>query len=439
MKNLDYETLRKLNNDAEKINLGKNKYIQVKDATLAFRKVFPTGQIKTEMLDLTDNRVVMCVSLYDDAGNFLSNGHAMEEITVTDRDGNTETDRINATSYVENCETSALGRALKNIGIGLLNLDDPYLKTLPIETKKYDKKTGKKTVETKQYCTIDERKKGLFLSKDFSDARIITKMSNLKNNSVIFQAQIISADGSIIYGTGTAMEVQSTSLVNERNYLENCESSAIGRALAACGIGIEASYASYEEVIQSIRKQENQNTVEFKRILENQKNNPSVPDPSQPEPVKKEETINKIQNDQKKEIPQPEKIVSKQVLPDALTNEQFDVIRCLKGLLEDDYVILSEYAISQKPALDVKSMTENEISGFIHSNISVLEGQEIDFSKNLPTNKFLSEDVQTICNFLNENINSENGNFNFTYDKENESIKASFSTLQMHKKQQMQL
>jgi len=45
-------------------------------------------------------------------------------------------------------------------------------------------------------------------------------------------------------------------MINKTSYVENCETSAFGRALAALGIGIETSIASANEVQMAIAKQE---------------------------------------------------------------------------------------------------------------------------------------------------------------------------------------
>jgi hypothetical protein len=48
--------------------------------------------------------------------------------------------------------------------------------------------------------------------------------------------------------TGYAQEVEGIGMVNKTSYLENCETSAIGRALGMLGFGIEKSIASKEEI-----------------------------------------------------------------------------------------------------------------------------------------------------------------------------------------------
>ena len=52
------------------------------------------------------------------------------------------------------------------------------------------------------------------------------------------------------------MEKESTSYINKTSYIENCETSAVGRALGFMGIGIDASMASAEELVNALVGQE---------------------------------------------------------------------------------------------------------------------------------------------------------------------------------------
>ena len=65
---------------------------------------------------------------------------------------------------------------------------------------------------------------------------------------VVVKAAVYSGDQ--LLGTGTAMEERDSSFINEHNYIENAETSAIGRALGMCGFGIDTAVASYEEMKQ---------------------------------------------------------------------------------------------------------------------------------------------------------------------------------------------
>jgi len=52
-----------------------------------------------------------------------------------------------------------------------------------------------------------------------------------------------------------AQEDKSSSRINQTSYVENCETSAVGRALGFLGIGIETSIATADEVGMAIEKQ----------------------------------------------------------------------------------------------------------------------------------------------------------------------------------------
>ena len=67
----------------------------------------------------------------------------------------------------------------------------------------------------------------------------------------------------VLLAKGTAQEKENSSFINKTSFIENCETSAVGRALGMLGIGIDTSVASYEEVANAI---ENQN----KKLTENE-------------------------------------------------------------------------------------------------------------------------------------------------------------------------
>lgn len=59
----------------------------------------------------------------------------------------------------------------------------------------------------------------------------------------------------ILLGSGTAEEKENSSFINKTSFIENAETSAVGRALGFCGFGIDTSIASYEEVSNAIANQ----------------------------------------------------------------------------------------------------------------------------------------------------------------------------------------
>ena len=75
---------------------------------------------------------------------------------------------------------------------------------------------------------------------------------------VIVKVWVTDPDGRV-RGTGLAEEDRSASRINETSAMENCETSAFGRALASIGFGGDVAYASADEVVNAINTQE-QNT-----------------------------------------------------------------------------------------------------------------------------------------------------------------------------------
>lgn len=56
--------------------------------------------------------------------------------------------------------------------------------------------------------------------------------------------------------SGSASEISTQGFINKTSALENCETSAIGRALGIMGIGLDNGVASYQEVKQAKKSQE---------------------------------------------------------------------------------------------------------------------------------------------------------------------------------------
>jgi len=88
----------------------KNEYVMVHERVKHFRELFPKGSILTELINSDDPLEIICKATIVNDGTILGVGHASE----LKGDG-----FINKTSALENAETSAVGRALGNIGIGI--------------------------------------------------------------------------------------------------------------------------------------------------------------------------------------------------------------------------------------------------------------------------------------------------------------------------------
>ena len=107
-------------------------------------------------------------------------------------------------------------------------------------------------IKGKEYAEVNQRIKAFRMV--YPQGTIVTQMISNENGVCIFRATV-SAESRIL-GTGTAYEKEDSSFINKTSYIENCETSAVGRALGMAGFGIDVSVASAEEVANAIQNQE---------------------------------------------------------------------------------------------------------------------------------------------------------------------------------------
>ena len=123
-------------------------------------------------------------------------------------------------------------------------------------------------IRGKQYVEVNERIKFFRQEERYKDWTIMSEFTHLDSEQCVCKTTIADATGRVI-ATGHAHEVQSASNINKTSYVENCETSAIGRALAMLGIGIDTSIASANEVEDAIAKQESGDTAKkIKKVQE---------------------------------------------------------------------------------------------------------------------------------------------------------------------------
>ena len=87
-----------------------------------------------------------------------------------------------------------------------------------------------------------------------------SKLVKDDGNVIIFRTAIGFEAGELI-ATGHAEEVRGSSNINKTSALENCETSAIGRALAAAGYESGGSIASADEVEVAVARQAYEKTT----------------------------------------------------------------------------------------------------------------------------------------------------------------------------------
>jgi len=111
-------------------------------------------------------------------------------------------------------------------------------------------------IKGKDYVEVNQRLLFFRNTPAYAGWSIESDFVDLQPDRCCIKAIIRDADGRI-RATGHAHEDRTSSMINKTSYVENCETSAFGRALAALGIGIETSIASANEVQMAIAKQEN--------------------------------------------------------------------------------------------------------------------------------------------------------------------------------------
>lgn len=148
---MTFEELKKANELIATINLKGKEYAEVNQRVKAFRYLYPEGTILTKMEHYDGETVIFSATAYNGA-EVLSKGTAWEKFG---------TSNVNRFSALENAETSAVGRCLGFLGLGIdtsiasaeeiqnaeLNepLEDKYITALKEKLKKH----GVKATELK--------------------------------------------------------------------------------------------------------------------------------------------------------------------------------------------------------------------------------------------------------------------------------------------------
>ncbi len=99
------------------------------------------------------------------------------------------------------------------------------------------------------YVEVNERIKAF--RKVFPEGFILTDMVSNNDGLCVFRAEVgyyVGGELKVVLGTGTAYENEGSSFINKTSYIENCETSAVGRALGMAGFGIDDDVASAEEI-----------------------------------------------------------------------------------------------------------------------------------------------------------------------------------------------
>lgn len=110
-------------------------------------------------------------------------------------------------------------------------------------------------IKGKEYAEVNQRVKAFRTL--YPEGFITTEILCREGGLCIIKATVGHyADGkSVILATGTAYEKEGSSQINRTSYIENCETSAVGRALGMAGFGIDTSIESADEMNNALLQQ----------------------------------------------------------------------------------------------------------------------------------------------------------------------------------------
>ena len=188
----------------------------------------------------------------------------------------------------------------------------------PILYKNTNASTGE--ITEREYVQVNQRIKAFRMV--YPQGLISTEILKLDVDKgyVIVKAHIFNEENAEI-ANAISQEFQMSSYINKTSYIENAETSAIGRALGFAGFGIDTSIASYEEIVnaQKHRDEEASKPVEVVEKTVGQ----SIPVPvAQPQRVQPQTTHAPQQNHQPVNVVQPARL---------MTDKQLDVILTIKN------------------------------------------------------------------------------------------------------------
>jgi pyruvate/2-oxoglutarate dehydrogenase complex dihydrolipoamide acyltransferase (E2) component len=108
-----------------------------------------------------------------------------------------------------------------------------------------------------EYITVSERIEKFYAK--FPQGRILTSIveHNAETGFILTRAEVYrDPEDTLPAATGHAYELRSAGHVQAGSYVEVCETSSVGRALALLGFEVRRGVASREEVIRGAKKQQ---------------------------------------------------------------------------------------------------------------------------------------------------------------------------------------
>lgn len=115
-----------------------------------------------------------------------------------------------------------------------------------------------KTIDIKGKKYVDVAERVRYFNETYPKGMLVTKI--VKDEPPIIMMKAIAypdASDKGRYFVGFAYEKEGSTFINKTSYVENCQTSAVGRSLGLMGIGIDTSIASADEVGNAMAQQNN--------------------------------------------------------------------------------------------------------------------------------------------------------------------------------------
>jgi hypothetical protein len=106
-------------------------------------------------------------------------------------------------------------------------------------------------IKGKKYVEVNERLK--YFRSNYPNYSLVSTITHVDSEMVVVKSDILNPEGMVL-ASGHAHEEKGANYINKTSYVENCETSSWGRALANFGIGIDESVASAQELQMAISK-----------------------------------------------------------------------------------------------------------------------------------------------------------------------------------------
>lgn len=130
-----------------------------------------------------------------------------------------------------------------------------------IKTTTLKRKTKTGDIVSTEYAEVNQRIKAfrMVYPEGFIDSHFVSNEGGVC--VMVSEVGYYTKDfQKVVLGVGHAYEKEGSTFINQTSYIENAETSSVGRALGMAGFGIDVSIASFEEVSNAIAQQEQKET-----------------------------------------------------------------------------------------------------------------------------------------------------------------------------------